>query len=69
VLAAASLVAFVIALVAGEGWKSLAFIGAGIWWMLVSRYWAGRARAAHRHRELRNKRLERERKGLAPPRG
>jgi hypothetical protein len=36
---------------------------------LFSRYWAGKARAAERHRELRRRRLERERKDLVPPRG
>ena len=56
---------FVVALVGGMGIKSLLFLGAGIWWMLFSRYWAKRARAAER----RAKRLERERKGLVPPRG
>ncbi len=68
-LAIASPVAFVIALVAGLGLQALAFVGAAIWWLLFSRYWAGKAQAADRHRELRRRRLERECKGLAPPRG
>ena len=69
VFAVASVVLFVVALVDGQGMRSFAFIGAGVWWMCLSRYWAGKARAAQRHRELRKKRLEREHKGLAPPRG
>ena len=69
VLAVGSGLAFIAALIAGVGLKSLAFLGAAAWWMLLSRYWAGKARDAKRHRELREKRLERERKGLAPPRG
>ena len=68
VLALASVIAFVVALVTGLGIESLAFLGAGIWSMLFSRYWAKKARAAQRHRELRDRRLERERRGLAPPR-
>jgi hypothetical protein len=69
VFAVASVVLFAIAVMAGHGMKSLAFLGAGIWWIVSSRYWASKARAARRHRELHYKRLERERKGLAPPRG
>jgi hypothetical protein len=68
-LAIGSAVAFVIALIAGLGLEALAFLAAGVWWLLLGRYWAGKASAAQRHRELRQKRLERERKGLAPPRG
>jgi hypothetical protein len=60
---------FATALIGGMGIKSLVFFGAGVWWFLFSRYWAKQARAARRHRELREKRLERERQGLAPPRG
>ena len=60
---------FVVALVGGMGLKSLLFLGAGIWWLLFSRYWAKKARAARRHRDLRERRLERERNGLVPPRG
>jgi hypothetical protein len=68
-LAIGSAIAFVAALVTGLGLEALAFLGAGIWWLLFSRYWAGKARAAERHRELRRRRLERERKDLVPPRG
>jgi len=60
---------FVVSLIGGMGSKSLLFLGAGIWWLLFSRYWAGKARAARRHRELREKRLEREREGVVRPRG
>ena len=60
---------FVVAPIAGMGAKSLIFLGAGVWWLLFSCYWASRARAARRHRELREERLERERKGLVRPRG
>ena len=60
---------FVVALIGGMGIKSLIALGAAIWWLLFSRYWAKKARAAQRHRGLRRRRLERERKGLAPPRG
>jgi hypothetical protein len=69
VLAVASVAAFVGALASGHGIQSLAFLGAGVGWLLVSHLWAGKARAAKRHRELREKRLDRERRGLAPPRG
>jgi hypothetical protein len=69
IAAAACTILFVVALIAGMGIKSLLFLGAGVWWMLFSRYWAKQARAARRHRQLREKRLERERKGLVPPRG
>jgi hypothetical protein len=68
-LAVAAVVAFVVALIMGVGVKSLAFLGAGIWWMLLGRYWRANARTAQRHREPRSQRLKRERKGLAPPRG
>jgi hypothetical protein len=68
VFALGSVVGFAVALLTGMGIKSLAFLGAAIWWMVLSRYWAKQARAARRHRELRAKRLERERRGLAPPR-
>jgi hypothetical protein len=68
-LAAESVVAFVVALATGLGVESVAFLGAGLWWMLMSRYWTHKARAARRHRELRERRLDRERRGLAPPRG
>jgi flagellar biosynthesis component FlhA len=67
--AVAATIAFVIALVAGLGLEAFAFLGAGIWWLALSRYWTGKERAARRHRELRAKRLEREREGVAPPRG
>lgn len=67
--AAGSAVCFVIALVTGLGVKALPFLGAALGWLLAGRYWAGKARAAERHRELRRQRLERERRGVAPPRG
>jgi len=60
---------FVGALAAGMGVKSLAFLGACIWWVFFSRFWARQARDSARHRQLRRRRLERERQGLAPPRG
>jgi tetrahydromethanopterin S-methyltransferase subunit C len=69
VAAAVGLIAFVVAVVTGGGIKSLAFLGAAIWWLLFGRYWAKKSRAAQRHRELRRRRLERERNGLAPPPG
>jgi hypothetical protein len=43
-------------------------LGAAIFWFVMSRYWASKASAADRHRELRERRLERERQGLAPRR-
>jgi hypothetical protein len=38
-------------------------LGAGVFWVLMARYEAGRARAARRHRELRRRRLSRMREG------
>jgi hypothetical protein len=68
-LAATSVVAFIVASITGLWPESLAFLAAGMWWALLARYWAGKATSAQRHGELRAKRLERERMGLAPPRG
>ncbi len=52
---------FVIALIGGLGLKSLLVLGAALFWVVRARQLRGRAQAASRHRELRRRRLERER--------
>jgi hypothetical protein len=69
-LAGASVIASAVALATGPGIRgSLLLLGGGVWCLLVGLALTRKARAAQRHRALRRRRLERERDGLAPPRG
>jgi hypothetical protein len=54
---------FIAALIAGQGPKSFEVLAASIAWLLIARLRGQRARAAHRHRELRRRRHQRMRDG------
>ncbi len=69
-LAGVAVIGSVVALVTEPGVRgSLLLLGGAAWCWLIGRALTGKARAARRHRVLRKRRLERERDGLAPPRG
>jgi hypothetical protein len=55
IAAVASVPLFVVAVIGGLGLKSLAILGAGIFWAVMARYDRRRAHAADRHHELRKK--------------
>jgi hypothetical protein len=59
VAAAVGFVLFVAALAGGLGLKSLIILAAAAFWAVMARFDRRRARAAHRHRQLRRRRLER----------
>jgi len=63
VAAAACVILFVVALVGGIGVTSFGVLAAAVVWVAMAKYESGRARAAHRHHELRRRRLERMREG------
>lgn len=49
----------VLALAAGLGVQSFAFLAAGLWWAVVGSFWARRARKQRRVQSLRVRRVER----------
>jgi hypothetical protein len=56
-------VLFAAMVISGQGLKSLFVLAAAAFWIVMARYDARRARAAHRHQALRKRRLERMRDG------
>jgi hypothetical protein len=67
-LAVGSLVLFVVALIWDLDGPVWVLPLVALWWALLARYWRGKHRASQRHHELRARRLEREKAGLAPRR-
>jgi hypothetical protein len=63
VAAAACVVLFAVALIGGLGLKSLAILGAAVFWALKAKHDSARTRGNLRHRELRRRRLQRMRDG------
>jgi len=56
-------VLFFAMIASGQGLRSFIVLAAAVFWILMARYDARRARAAHRHHALRKRRLERMREG------